>query len=666
MSSVTIGDQKFIKVADRGWVDAKTKQPADKGLLKLLDRLALDEPEVKKLRVKIDKRVEPVSIGSQKFVYDVNQGWLDEKTKVRAPDSLQRTLSNLVPRFGKDDTADIDLTAGFGMAGQAGLQKTKEAKTPQKSGGGTLVMNRNASINKPLVAMINQLASIDSYLKQQLQNKQIITAKDIAQAREANIEAKTAPDQLEEIKPDAKPEPSKLAMLGGAGLAALIAMQFDPVKETIKGIVDFSTSVGEFVGNIAKTLNTGFEWLLGDKAASRETESVSTTPTAPTQQPQQAPTMPLADTKPAAPAIPVIGSPPEPVVPAVAQDTEQNVTAPAPASPKAATSTSGPSGGAPAPMAKPSSVPPSQPAASPSAPSTGGLKAKGGRTSGKGTASAPEAQRIAASQVSPGGGGKMSENVGKLFTLGGGITGNAKNLQNWDPKFEASVVSMLQEYVAAGNAPPVMTSGYRYPGDQAKISTGYIKAAPGKSRHERGLAVDFNSTDVNRMKSMGLLSKYGLDQPYPGKDPVHIQQAGAAVGGTDPIYSMVGEDGGVVADLAGPVISAMTETFEMGKKLFGKVGKALIGAENYEAPTTKGGTLSKLAKAGAIEKTATMADSRTPPPPPAAPKPVSLPNINPDKSSPVIQTPATDSDMSGVNYYLQRFGFNTAESEMSR
>jgi hypothetical protein len=651
--SVTIGDQKFIKDPDKGWMDAKTKQPADAGLIKLLDSVMIDEPEVKKLRVKIDKNVEPVSINGQKFVYDVNQGWIDEKTKVRAPDSLQRTLN----------------MAGLGITGTAGLQNIKEKTSEKiKSGGGTLIKNSSAVINQPLVAMINQLASIDSYLKQQLQNKQIIAANNFAQAKETAIEDKNA-TQIDTIEtPDAKPEPSKLAALGGAAvLAGLVASQFDPVKDALKEIADFGMSVGNFVGNIAKTLNSGFDWLLGNKTK-RDINDLGPTgsvdksamPTTNVATPNIATNETAGSSANAVPETPEIPTTSSNKQAPNAQPVRIPSETPTPTAPSK-------SGSYVAPSATPVAKPPTSQAP---VQSKHGLKAKGGRTSGKGTPTAKEAERIGATQVSPGG-GKMSQNVNKLFVLGGGITGNAKNLQNWDPKFESSVVAMLQEYVAAGNAPPVMTSGYRYPGDQAKISTGYTKAAPGTSRHERGLAVDFNSPDVHRMKSMGLLAKYGLDQPLPGSDPVHIQQVGAAVGGTDPIYSMVGEDGGIVADLAGPAISAIAETVEMGKKLFGKAGAGLIGAKNYTPrdinPVIKprSADLESVVKANAIEKTSAMADSRTPPPPPVISKTPPAPNINPDKNSPVIESPATESDMSGINYYLERFGFAPAQSEMT-
>jgi len=652
MSSVTIGDQKFVKTGGQ-WIDAKTKQLANKDLLKLLDSMVINEPEAKKLSVNIDRRVEPISIGAQKYIYDTNRGWIDEKTKIPAPKSLQLTLSNASPRFGKNDSASIDLTAGFGITGSAAVQKIKRQQTTANKGGGTLVTTKNVTINKPLIAMINQLASIDSYLKQQLKNKQIVAAKNMAQIKESNIENKIIENQAEPTQ-DATKEPSKLAMIGGlVGLTALLATQFDPIKDALAEVVDFGVSIGGFVSDIAKTLNSGFSWLLSSKDNKRDIGDYG-----PTGQPSAAP---QATQQQGAGAGGTVPSATESAIPTSTGTTLPDtgmVTAPAKnaiqtkklASTPSAGSTSSPS------MTTTSAAPST--ATSSTSVSAGGLKAKGGTPSSQGAAPTT-ATRTTAPQVSPGGGGKMTQNVGKLFKLGGGVTGNAKNLQNWDPKFESSVVAMLQEYVAAGNAPPIMTSGYRYPGDQAKISTGYSKAKPGSSRHERGLAVDFNSPDVNRMKSMGLLAKYGLSQPMPGKDPVHIQQSGAAAGGTDPIYSATGEDGGVVADLAGPVISAITDTFALGKKLFGKAGAALIGAQNYE-------NMAPLAKAGAIAKTNAMVDSRTPAPPLPTVSPVSLPNINPNKNSPVIQSPATSNDMSSVNYYLVRFGFKPAESELTK
>lgn len=121
--------------------------------------------------------------------------------------------------------------------------------------------------------------------------------------------------------------------------------------------------------------------------------------------------------------------------------------------------------------------------------------------------------------------------VGKALTLGGGITGNIKNLDNLDPRLDQAMAAAVLEYYQKTGKMATLTSGFRYPGDQSKISSGNNpKAKPGMSRHERGLALDFNSANVQEMNSLGILSKYGLiggvaSRRGGGKisDPPHIE-----------------------------------------------------------------------------------------------------------------------------------------------
>lgn len=163
--------------------------------------------------------------------------------------------------------------------------------------------------------------------------------------------------------------------------------------------------------------------------------------------------------------------------------------------------------------------------------------------------------------------GTLAQNINKLFTLGGGITGNARNLQNLDPEFERRVVSALTEYNEKTGRKPAITSGFRYEGDQAAISSGSNpKAAPGKSRHERGLALDINSADVARMNELGILQKYGLvgGKAMSAKgsylvDPPHVEMARNAPTGTaaSPIY--VALEPKSVTALANAVTPAVTE-----------------------------------------------------------------------------------------------------------
>jgi hypothetical protein len=260
MTPVTIGDQRFIKDFEKGWIDSKTKQPADKNLIGLLDRLVIDEPVLKKLRVKIDKQVEPITFGGQKFVYDVNQGWIDEKTKIPVPPSLQRTLSNAVPRFGKDDSGDVDLTAGFGIAGSAGLQQTKAkpVNNQKKTGGGTLVYT-NTNINKPIVKMIGALASIDGFLKQRIDNQKAMAKNNMLAANEAQIENVDQTPEVRVVQQDAERVGGSSAGLLALGGLALLTL--DPVQEALKSVVNGVIETGKFITGVVSTINKAFTFL---------------------------------------------------------------------------------------------------------------------------------------------------------------------------------------------------------------------------------------------------------------------------------------------------------------------------------------------------------------------------------------------------------------------
>ncbi len=270
MTPVTIGDQKFIKDINKGWIDAKTKLPADKGLVRLLDSLIIDEPILNKLRTKIDKSIEPVSINNQKFVYDTNHGWVDEKTKTTAPPSLQQILNSVVNTTPKNVDMSSVLTS-MPLASKAGLQKTKsKAKTKQKPPSATLIANNdNDGYNKPLVKMINVLASVDNILKQRLETAKIIEKDASLNARESQIETNDALPQLEAISPDAKKvNGSAMGLLAVGGIAALLTLP--PVQDAFKDIIDGVSNIGSFVTNIAKSINEVFKFLFTSKDPSED------------------------------------------------------------------------------------------------------------------------------------------------------------------------------------------------------------------------------------------------------------------------------------------------------------------------------------------------------------------------------------------------------------
>jgi hypothetical protein len=170
----------------------------------------------------------------------------------------------------------------------------------------------------------------------------------------------------------------------------------------------------------------------------------------------------------------------------------------------------------------------------------------------------------AAGNAITGAAGRMAELVGTAMNLGGGRTGNRRNLQNLDPTFERQIFGAVSEYYRTTGRRVTMTSGFRYPGDQAAIAgsgRAYSPARPGMSRHERGLAMDFNSADTAAMERSGILRKYGLMGGRATSrrggvinDPPHVQQIGGGSAGTRPpaqgqgqgdstYYQMAGEDG---------------------------------------------------------------------------------------------------------------------------
>ena len=90
---VTIGGQTFIKTGE-GWVDQKTKSKAPEGLLSLLNKLQVENSsEGKKKRVRIDTSRPIVKLGKTEYVWDLNSGvWIDKKTK----DSTNSAFSKLI------------------------------------------------------------------------------------------------------------------------------------------------------------------------------------------------------------------------------------------------------------------------------------------------------------------------------------------------------------------------------------------------------------------------------------------------------------------------------------------------------------------------------------------------------------------------------------------
>lgn len=192
MSSVTIGGQTFIKT-EEGWVDKKTKARAPEGLTKLLDSVAEEEsPAGKKKRVRIDTSRPVVKLGKSEYVWDLNgKVWIDRKTKDPVNPQFSKLIEATYQSIEKGVTADDQL-----------YDKSKTAKTvvnnmgtagqaakqKARSGSGQLPAV-NLKINSPIVAMIQKLAIIDGHLKQKLENQRLDNANTLIAQKEQQIEA---------------------------------------------------------------------------------------------------------------------------------------------------------------------------------------------------------------------------------------------------------------------------------------------------------------------------------------------------------------------------------------------------------------------------------------------------------------------------------------------
>ena len=212
-----------------------------------------------------------------------------------------------------------------------------------------------------------------------------------------------------------------------------------------------------------------------------------------------------------------------------------------------------PAGGA-APLG--GGAPPSAPAAAPAAPAaapakpaapaeTGGGAAVGGMKGGMkaGAASTPAAPAVAKGGAAPPTSGGVDPNKA--------VTG--KDLSGVNEGLAGAIKSAATEFMAVTGKQVTVTSSIRTPEEQQALwdnfkagKSKYPAAPPGKSKHDRGEAVDIDSAVANALDQQGLLSKYGLSRPVPN-DPVHIELAkGYADGGV-----ATGPTSGYKAELQG-------------------------------------------------------------------------------------------------------------------
>ena len=137
-------------------------------------------------------------------------------------------------------------------------------------------------------------------------------------------------------------------------------------------------------------------------------------------------------------------------------------------------------------------------------------------------------------------------NLAKLLKFGSN-SGSQANFEAMEPTFKNAVIAAAKEYTAVTGKTLIVNSAKRDSEDQQRLydetvaagrpgrgPTGMAVGKPGRSLHEKGLAVDIQN--YRDSDAVAALNKYGLSQKVPG-DPVHFQA----------------KDGGVVPALPGGV-----------------------------------------------------------------------------------------------------------------
>jgi len=578
---ITIGDQTFINDPDRGWIDRKTKLAADKSLIKLLDSLEL-KPIEKKLRVKIDRKVEPVTINGQKFVYDGNAlAWIDEKTKVRAADSLQKTLNSVVKVAAFSGTSE-EVQKAYGTIGQ--IAKTKvNVKTPKLPQGNKArpskltaskkpvaqKTNQSKLINPIIVNMVSILASIDDTIKQQLEQKKQLDRQDAEQADENKIESNTALANVE--KEHATRVKTKNVLLAGAG-GLLLMQYFDPIMTLV-------TDVGEVVYDMAKytfdAMGKMADWLgwFNKSATAKTPPAASDTPAPAPFKAEPYKAKPSDWTKPfAGPLKEGLNPAVKPTGPGPLKDAYKPTGKPiAPIIPLK----QGVKPIDPAVFKKAAAKPPAQAATKQAAPSSGGLNPA--------VQTAFDAANAEYRQV-----------TGKNLKVTSKRRSNAEQQELWNMSVRQGTPGKIR-----------WPSGRVFP-----------VARPGDSSHESGNAIDIDADT----KAVQILNKYGLYQA-PG-DPIHFELKGSRSGNSDAANNSKGP----VATIVDAAKNTMTNI--LNPKLERATNIASLNA------VANANTI----RQNAVEKTADEVGAVQPYVPP--PTVTSAPNLNAGNPNYGIKTPA--------------------------
>ena len=121
-----------------------------------------------------------------------------------------------------------------------------------------------------------------------------------------------------------------------------------------------------------------------------------------------------------------------------------------------------------------------------------------------------------------GGAPKTGQAGSQYLRLGKGV-----EIEGSNPVMLKHFLGMAEEYGEKTGKTIQVNSGYRSYERQAALHRQFPQkaAAPGRSLHEKGMAIDINSSDANELEKLGLMKKYGFTRPV-GGEPWHIEPAG--------------------------------------------------------------------------------------------------------------------------------------------
>lgn len=141
-----------------------------------------------------------------------------------------------------------------------------------------------------------------------------------------------------------------------------------------------------------------------------------------------------------------------------------------------------------------------------------------------------------------------AKNLNDLFDFGS-ASGSKSNFEEMESGFKNAVIRAAEEYNATTGKKMRINSAKRDSEDQERLynawiargKTGMPVAEPGRSRHERGIAVDIQN--YNDPKAVAAMNNQGLYQKVPN-DPPHFQFAKGGIS--------MGPRSGYLATLHGP------------------------------------------------------------------------------------------------------------------